>query len=240
MEPKILKIASLCGIAVLMIGFAPATALAEIFIANPTVDKPCELVTGVKTTDNALVKLVKQFGAKAKIIQAPTNIKSNGQRVAMLELPTTNGPLLFAVMDGGLEQCYSFVANVRDSPKKRENSDSPSTANWVRVGALPDGSRTDFVDSHSVRTDESGLIRLWLKQERPILQTGPNAIRFSFTKVSLALNCQDYTAAPTSLGYYDNEGKVVLQAETQRSEWNFTESPPESLYIVLLRSYCKR
>lgn len=240
MKLKILNITTLSGIAVFMAAFAPATTLAEIYIANPAVDKQCELVIGVKTTDSAVVNLVKQFGAKAKVIHAPANIKSNGQRVALLELPTKNGPSLFTVMDGDIEQCKNFVANTKESINKREKSDSPTAANWVRLGALPDGSRTDFVDRNSVRTDGSGLIRLWLKQEHPIPQAGPNAIRFSSTKVSLALNCKDYTTAPTSIGYYDNDGAVVLQAEKQRSEWNFTESPPDSLLFVLLRSHCKR
>ncbi|MCX7087789.1 MAG: hypothetical protein NTV00_07020 [Methylococcales bacterium] len=233
------KIASNFVLILIVTGVTPTLAQAEVFIMNPLSEKPCEIVANVKTTDKALVKLVKKYGAKARIVQPATSIKESGQRVAMIELPTKNGSMLFSIMEGTQEQCYDSISSMRTKLDIQESPyDLQPSANWIRVGGIPDGSRTDYVDSRSIWTDEFGLIRLWVKQKYIVLQKAPNGARFISAKFSLALNCHDHTTAVTALGYYDKNDNVVQHVETERSQWSFTEPPPESMPNVLLRSHC--
>lgn len=208
---------------------------ADVFIINPTKDQPCEIFD-TKTIESALVELVKQFGKKAKVIQPPTNIKSNGRRIALIELPTKDGPMLFGITDGTIEWCYEWAVGVKAQLKNLEKPKLKS--DWIRIGGTPDGSRNDYVDNGSIYTDESGLVRLLVKLKHSSIQKTPDGHNFNTSTISYALNCKDNTIAWTALSYYDKNGNVVRHTEVENSKWNFTDAELESLPSLLLGTHC--
>lgn len=212
-------------------------AYGDVFKCDVLSEKPCEVIKGVSTTDVAIDKLTNKFGPMLRVVQYSI-IQETGQNIVNIEIREKQNVRSFLVADGSAEQCNALLENIRAKMKlKARNEDLTESANWIRIGVTPDG-RTDYVDSNTIRKDDSGLVRLWVKQEYASPHRGPKNIIFSKVIVSIALNCKQLTTSPTALAYYDTHNNLLLQSSQQRFNWNFTESQPESLQSVLLRHHC--
>ena len=135
-------------------------------------------------------------------------------------------------------KCITSQKTIADNQKK--SNGLKSSANWIRIGGITEDGHMDYVDKNSIRKDETGLIRIWVKQEYPLPQKTPYGEIFSENKVSVALNCKEYKSAATTIDYFGKNGKLIREIAIKPSEWSFSESPPDSLRGSLLRDYCKQ
>ena len=117
-------------------------------------------------------------------------------------------------------------------------TDLKPAAEWIRLGAALDGSRTDYVDFKAIRKDQSGLIRLWVKSDfvKPIKTSDGKS--YTTIIVSKALNCRNYTIATTTVKLYNKAGNLITGADYDRNSWKFSEPSPDSVDGALMGTHC--
>lgn len=221
----------------------PATPLKAdktIFLTSPEINSPCKALPGVHSVDEGVKYLLDKYGNKAMQVTPAKLIKDSGQLATMIQLPTENASAVFALMDGTLKQCDAFFDSVKLKIESAHSEPSPhSTENWVRVGATLDGSRTDYLDTNSVKKDNSGLVRLTVRQEFVPPQTSHTGTEIVETKVILVLDCKEGASAVSQVDQFDKHKKNVEHIKPEKMEWVITSETDSSLRGSLYRSHCK-
>jgi hypothetical protein len=211
-----------------------------VFMASPDIDSPCKAIPGIHTVDDGVKYFFKKYGSRAVLARTGRTIKSTGQRVAMVELPTESAPALFVLMDGTLKQCSEFFdATKLKNENQHRQANLRHIEEWIRVGSTLDGARTDYVDAASIIKGGDGLIRLTVKQKFDPPQISAKGSEIVEARVALVLNCTESASAVSLLNQYDKNNTLLEHVESDKLQWIITAETDNSLRGTLLRSHCR-
>ena len=212
-----------------------------IFMTSPHIDSPCKAIPGIYTVDDGVRYFQKKYGSRAVPTSTAHTIKSTGQRVAMIELPTETASALFALIDGTLKQCNDFFDATKLKLKNQNRrANLKPLEEWVRIGATPDGARTDYLDAASIIKGSDGLIRLKVKQTFDPPHISANGSEIVEARVTLLLNCTQSASAVSLLNQYDKNSTLTEHVESDKLQWTVTAETDSSLRGTLLRSHCRQ
>jgi len=142
---------------------------------------------------------------------------------------------LDAKFNDAIKKCVAAIKS-----NKEANESTPVTSNnWIRAGGGQDGSYNDFVNIESIRKEDSGLVRMWIRREHSKIQKTQKGKSYSIDEISIAANCQERSIAFTTRDRYDKKSNLVETYQINRSDWSFHEVTPDSLGDVIIKNHCQ-